>query len=102
MAITIMHPEEIIALRQELAHKAHADVRIRYMEENTHRDLPSQLGVLAGIVGIAVEGYFDEVGVVQLAKAVHKKLIEKRQADAIWTIKDGSRIIVPNEGGSLS
>ena len=98
MAHIHMHPQELIDLRQELAHTAHADVRLKFQVDNTHTDMASQLGVLAGILNIAVEGYFDEEGVLERAKAVHKKLIEKRQADAVWHIEPG-KIIVPNTGG---
>lgn len=101
MPTIVMFPEELLELRKELEHEAHADVRTRFYAENDHRDMPSQLGTLAGILNLAVQGYFDHEGILALAEAIRKKLVEKRKEDAIWTIKPG-KIIVPNDGGIVS
>lgn len=101
MAVIQMFPEEFTELRQELAHPAHADVRLAFLEENTHTDMPSQLGVIAAALNVAVEGYYDQQSLQGLARVLTKRLVAKRQADAIWTVAQEG-IIIPNNGGLLS
>lgn len=75
MAIIQMFPDAFIALQEEML--KHPDIMLQ-MQDCPHSDFPNRVGYVAGLLNIAVDGYYTYGEIEDLAKIVVKALQEKR------------------------
>jgi len=69
----------LLELQEELLHPAHLDLR-EGMANCEHNDMPSRVGHLAGLLGVAVSGAVGQTELEGLAEMLVAKMRDRRAA----------------------